>query len=109
MNPDVAAFAQVLVFIVGLVATPLVIAKVAHIAFRQPKQPSSSMLPPGVDEARFARLENAVETIAVEVERIAEAQRFAMKLQAGRGEAALPAPRERATERSRERVTTPLP
>lgn len=37
-----------------------------------------------VDAARFARLEQAVETIAIEVERIAEAQRVAVKLLAER-------------------------
>ena len=46
-----------------------------------------------IDEARFSRLEDAVETIAVEVERIAEAQRFSAKLLA-----------ERAREASAERA-----
>lgn len=37
-----------------------------------------------VDEARMARLEQAVESIALEVERIGEAQRFAAKIAADR-------------------------
>ena len=39
---------------------------------------------------RLERIEQAVETVAVEVERIAEAQRFAAQLQARQGAAPLP-------------------
>jgi hypothetical protein len=47
----------------------------------------------GIEE-RLARLENAVDAIAVEVERISEGQRFTTKLLTDRGRepAALPAP-----------------
>jgi hypothetical protein len=38
-----------------------------------------------VDEARMARLEQAVDSIALEVERISEGQRFTTKLLAERG------------------------
>lgn len=44
-------------------------------------------------DARLARIEHAVEAMAIEVERIAEGQRFVTKLLAGRAEqaaAALP-------------------
>ena len=40
-----------------------------------------------VDEARMARLEQAVESIALEVERISEGQRFTTKLLAERAQA----------------------
>lgn len=40
-----------------------------------------------MDEARMARLEQAVESIAVEVERISEGQRFTTKLLAERAQA----------------------
>ena len=40
-----------------------------------------------VDEDRMARLEQAVETIALEVERISEGQRFTTKLLSERGSA----------------------
>ena len=48
----------------------------------------------------LARIEQAVEVTAVEVERIAEANRFIAKLLAERGDGSLPAPRV-------ERVITP--
>ena len=44
-------------------------------------------------EERLARMENAIESIAVEVERISEGQRFVTKLLAEGQGAALPAPR----------------
>ena len=47
---------------------------------------------PGVDEARFARLESAVESIAADVQRISEAQDFQGKLLAGRSAELTPTP-----------------
>lgn len=44
----------------------------------------SPALRPGMDEDRLTRIEQAVDSIAVEVERISEAQRFTTKLLAGR-------------------------
>ena len=52
-----------------------------------------------VDEARMARLEQAVDSIALEVERISEGQRFTTKLLAERGPdraAGAPAPEWRS-------------
>jgi hypothetical protein len=40
--------------------------------------------------ARLQRIEQAVESVAIEVERIAEAQRFSAKLQAEQAQRALP-------------------
>jgi hypothetical protein len=40
--------------------------------------------------ARLDRIEAAVETVAIEVERIAEAQRFSAKLQAEQAQRAIP-------------------
>ena len=45
------------------------------------------MEPPTDDETRIAYLQQSVDAIAVEVERIAEAQRFSAKLLAEQGEA----------------------
>jgi hypothetical protein len=60
----------------------------------------AAQLSPLVEE-RLARIESAVDVIAVEVERIAEAQRFALRLAEGRDGAAgraehrpLPSPAE---------------
>lgn len=50
---------------------------------RRMEQRSAQNLPPDVT-ARLARIEAAVESIAIEVERISESQRFMAKLQAER-------------------------
>jgi hypothetical protein len=47
--------------------------------------------PPDV-KARLERIEHAVEAVAIEVERIAEAQRFAAKLMAEQPKRGLPGP-----------------
>jgi hypothetical protein len=52
----------------------------------------ASVAPPDV-VALLQRIENAVESVAIEVERIAEAQRFSAKLQAEQAQRALPATR----------------
>ena len=58
--------------------------------------------------AQLSRLENAVESIAIEVERIGEAQRFSAKLLAGREiEAGAVSPRE--VSRPQRRAATPIP
>lgn len=41
-------------------------------------------IPAGTDPARFDRLEVAIDAIAIELERISEAERFQSKLMAGR-------------------------
>jgi hypothetical protein len=54
---------------------------------RAPQLPPST--PPDVT-ARLERIEQAVEAVAIEVERIAEAQRFAAKLLAEQAQRSLP-------------------
>ena len=51
-----------------------------HAAARLPEQPAAH-------EDRLARIEQAVEAIAIEVERISEGQRFTTKLLADRAQA----------------------
>ena len=58
---------------------------------------------PAIDSQRLERIEQIVETMAIEVERISEAQRFTTKLLAERRPDELPTPRAREAER----VTTP--
>ncbi|MDH5234438.1 MAG: hypothetical protein OEW77_05710 [Gemmatimonadota bacterium] len=60
-----------------------------------------AVLPPGEAErdARLARIEHAVEAMAVEVERISEGQRFVTKLLAGRAEETGVLPRQAGGER----------
>ena len=83
MDNDVQMFAQVMTIIVATVGALVVIAGMAKVIFfRRPKKETSSILPK--DDDRFRRLEEAVDAIAVEVERISEGQRFTTKLLAER-------------------------
>lgn len=83
MDSEVQAFAQVMAILVPsiviLATTAVVLMKVSR----------KSMLPPParpsrIDDDRFERLEQAVDSIAIEVERISESQRFSAKLLAER-------------------------
>lgn len=104
MDPDILRLAQLFAVIGMFTGGMIGIAWVTKLAFRPPRK-QAPPLAPGVDEERFARLEQAVETIGLEVERIGEAQRFTTKLLAGRGvDPAIQPPAERA-----QRVTTPQP
>lgn len=93
MDPDVSKFAQFLlvVFTFGGIGIGF-LAALRFVFARKPKQPAVTS---GVDDARFARLEQAVDAIALEVERIAEGQRFTTKLLADRAAERLPAESER--------------
>ena len=77
MDPDVITFAAVSCVIVGLVGSLSAIAIVTVRLMnprRQPKQVARE------DDDRLERLQQSVDAIAIEVERIAEAQRFSAKL-----------------------------
>lgn len=86
MDPDVAKLAQVL-FVVGAFGGFVAIVQ-ATVRFVLSKTKSTPAAPqwdtPRIDEDRFARLENAVDAIAIEVERMSEAQRFSAKLMSER-------------------------
>jgi hypothetical protein len=82
MTPEVLVFAQVsaiIVMLVGSLATIGVLAN--HVVQRsnRPQAPRASM-----DDKRLQHLQESIDTIAIEVERIAEAQRFSAKLLAER-------------------------
>ena len=84
MNPDVLAFAQVIAVILLSIGSLSAIGVLTMRAIRKTKRetlPSSSR-----DDARLDQLQQSVEAIAVEVERIAEAQRFSARLLAERTE-----------------------
>jgi hypothetical protein len=95
-----------------VIAAPIVVLVLAglgyaRMAFRHREKMASLGASPATNpvlEARLARIEEAVETIAVEVERMGEGQRFVTKLLAER--AALEQQRERPPA-SGSRVTTP--
>jgi hypothetical protein len=107
MNGDMVMFAQVMTVIVASTASFVAIGLGARVLWRWGSRRDPSVESPR-DSERMQRLETAVDTIAIEVERISEAQRFMVgllsdSLPARRAERAgeLPAP-----ERSG-RVITP--
>ena len=83
MDPEVANFGVVAVIIVGMVAS---FAGITTWFLRNFKTPRRSELPSPLYEQRFDQLQQSVDAIAVEVERIAEAQRFSAKLLADRAD-----------------------
>lgn len=84
MDPDVANFAVVAVIIVGMVGS---LSGILVWMMRGLKQKTSAReLADPLYEQRFDQLQQSVDAIAVEVERIAEAQRFSAKLLAERSE-----------------------
>jgi hypothetical protein len=84
MDPDVANFAVVAVIIVGMVGS---LSGILVWMMRGLKQKTSAReLPNPLYEQRLDQLQQSVDAIAVEVERIAEAQRFSAKLLAERSD-----------------------
>ncbi len=85
MDPDVIRIAEIVaVFVVALSFLSVVThtVKAAYL-----KANRKSQIPLGalsVDDSRFERLERAVDAIALEVERMSEAQRFTAKLMTDR-------------------------
>ena len=103
-------FAQVAVVIVGMVAALAGIALISRVLWRFTSRVKPREDRPTVSASDFHRLETAVDAIAVEVERIAEGQRFAVALLSERGPAAertLPRPDPHEVPASPPRVTTP--
>ena len=78
MDRDILMFAQVMTVIVTSIAALVVIGLGGRMLWRVGSRVSTSTIPP--DEARQQRLETAVDSIAIEVERISEAQRFMVTL-----------------------------
>jgi hypothetical protein len=85
MGPEVETFAQVAVIIVVLVGSLAIIGVATAYAVRGLKRVPRI---PQSDE-RLEHLQQSVDAIAVEVERIAEAQRFTAKLLAARADDSL--------------------
>ena len=90
MNVDIIQLAQVLAIIVAFVASITVIAHVSKFITRK----AGATKRPEISDDRLRHIEQAVDAIAVEVERISEAQRFNSKLLAER-----PARAEQSLER----------
>lgn len=102
MDPDVNKLAQLLV-IIGMFSTFAVAVALAVLfvirKWRAAPLPAREQ-EPRIDDSRFSRLEEAVDSIAIEVERIAEAQRFTAKLMSERLPDRLP---ERTSDRTNQR------
>ena len=84
MNPDVLSFAQVAIVIVALTGSLVLIGVVAFRAIVKPKR--DSVTHHRMNDEQLERLQQSVDAIAIEVERIAEAQRFSAKLMSERSE-----------------------
>ena len=78
MDPDVINFAGVMVIILGSIGALGFMGTMVMRSFRRANQPPA--LPPQRFDEQFAQLQQSVDAIAVEVERIAEAQRFSTRL-----------------------------
>ena len=99
MDPDVQMFAQVMTIIVASIASLVAIALGTRVLWRwgSRSRPSHALDTREHDD-RLHRLETAVDSIAIEVERISEAQRFMVGLLG-----------ESAQARKAERAELPLP
>jgi hypothetical protein len=106
MDGDVLVFAQVMTVIVMSTGAFVAIGLGARMLWRAGSRVKQRMAP-SIDDARFERLEAAVDAIAIEVERISESQRFTVSLLSDR----LPARSDRVGELpvagSMNRVNTP--
>ena len=94
MDNDVVVFAQVMTVILASAAAATTIFLAARTVWLWGSRTKHKM-GRAFDESRIERIENAVDAIAIEVERISEAQRFTVTLLSER----LPArPGERVAE-----------
>lgn len=84
MDPDVITFAAVCTTIVATIGCLVGIGVTARLLMMRAKRLADR--PAAADNDRLQRLEQAVDAIAIEIERISEAQRFQTKLLAERVE-----------------------
>jgi hypothetical protein len=82
MDPDVWNFAMVMLVIIASLGGLCGIWVATRWALGAAKRKETA--PSRLDDARLEQLQQSVDSIAIEVERIAEAQRFSAKLLAGR-------------------------
>jgi len=86
MDGDITKIAQMFAVIAGFGAFSVFVYVASKYALRPlKKQNLQSGTVNQIDDSRFERLEQAVDAIAVEVERISEAQRFSAKLLSEKG------------------------
>jgi hypothetical protein len=88
MIPEVVAFAQGAAIVAGLLGA---VCGISVLTYRSVKRIDNKNVPIGDVSERLLQLQQSVDAIAIEVERIAEAQRFTARLEAEReGRPALP-------------------
>jgi hypothetical protein len=80
MEPSILKFAQMAGIFITMCAALAVIMLGFNVATRLVRRVSSQLPAPRFDDQRLARLEQAVDAIAIEVERVSESQRFISKL-----------------------------
>ena len=80
MDPRILAFSQIMAILVPSVAALTGVGVLAHWIVERTNRLSRTLPRQTVDNDRLQRLEQAVDTIAVEVERLGEGQRFVTKL-----------------------------
>ena len=80
-DPDVYTFLAVCAVVVGSVGALVAIGVSARVRLLRAERGSNA---PRIDENRLQHLEQAVDAIAIEIERISESQRFTTKLLAER-------------------------
>ncbi len=79
MDPDVISFAGVMVIIIGSIGALGWMGTALMRSYVGAKAPPPTLPPQRFDE-QFAQLQQSIDAIAVEVERIAEGQRFSTRL-----------------------------
>src|SRR5512146_1212375 len=79
-----------IVLFICIAATVIMVPVARAFARRMERTPLPSSVPPDV-VARLERMEQAIDSIAIEVERISEGQRFTTKLLSERADRGLPA------------------
>ena len=80
MEPSILKFAQMAGIFVTMCAALAVVMLAFNVAIRLVRRVASQLPAPRFDDQRLARLEQAVDAIAIEVERLSESQRFISKL-----------------------------
>jgi hypothetical protein len=99
VDPEVQNFAQVMAILVPSIVVLIASGVIGHRYVVRTER-GSAPRPSKIDDERFTRLEQAVEAVAIEVERISEGQRFVTRVLAERNGALEPL-------RGAERAITP--
>jgi hypothetical protein len=85
----VSPFIVPIVLFICIAATVIMVPVARAFARRMERTPLQPSMPPDV-VARLERMEQAIDSIAIEVERISEGQRFTTKLLSERADRGLP-------------------